>query len=269
MSGEIVLTEPQIEAIAHALADPPGGLTHNDITHLLKSYRMDAQNLDQAKWRRVYNGFVSSLNRTQNTTALFHFIRSAADPARFSNTAWDYESYPQGINTVLALVGASIDKAGKLSRTTKASSLREAEKRARDLREDLVSRGVHPDVLAFCRSELLVDDYFHAVLEATKSVADKLRQRTGLTDDGAVLVNHIFGGAQPILVINRFQSKSEKDEQKGFCNLLIGVFGMFRNPTAHEARVNWHMSKEDAEDLMSLVSLAHRRIDKAVMPSRV
>ncbi len=44
---------------------------------------------------------------------------------------------------------------------------------------------------------------------------------------------------------------------------------MFRNPTAHEARINWDMKKEDAEDLLSLVSLIHRRIDAAVMPPRV
>ncbi len=38
---------------------------------------------------------------------------------------------------------------------------------------------------------------------------------------------------------------------------------MFRNPTAHEARVKWQMSKEDAEDLLSLASLIHRRLDGA------
>jgi len=29
---------------------------------------------------------------------------------------------------------------------------------------------------------------------------------------------------------------------------------MFRNPTAHEARILWSMSKEDAEDLLSIAS---------------
>ncbi|WP_245518726.1 MULTISPECIES: TIGR02391 family protein [unclassified Mesorhizobium] len=43
---------------------------------------------------------------------------------------------------------------------------------------------------------------------------------------------------------------------------------MFRNPMAHEARINWAMSKEDAEDLLSLVSLIHRRLDAASMPPR-
>jgi hypothetical protein len=38
----------------------------------------------------------------------------------------------------------------------------------------LQERQVHGDVLLFCRAELLQDNYFHAVFEATKSVAGRL-----------------------------------------------------------------------------------------------
>lgn len=36
-----------------------------------------------------------------------------------------------------------------------------------------------------------------------------------------------------------------------------------------EARINWDMAKEDAEDLLTLLYLVHRRLDKAHMPPRV
>jgi uncharacterized protein (TIGR02391 family) len=72
-----------------------------------------------------------------------------------------------------------------------------------------------------------------------------------------------------MLVINGLKTDSEKSEQRGFANLVRGIFGMFRNPTAHEARVRWEMKKEDAKDLLSLVSLVHRRLDMSRMPSRV
>jgi uncharacterized protein (TIGR02391 family) len=45
-------------------------------------------------------------------------------------------------------------------------------------------------------------------------------------------------------------------------NLLKGTFGMFRNPAAHEAKIHWEMTKEDAQDLLSLVSMTHRRLDR-------
>lgn len=38
---------------------------------------------------------------------------------------------------------------------------------------------------------------------------------------------------------------------------------MFRNPTAHEVKIKWDLSEDDALDIMSLVSYCHRRLDKA------
>jgi uncharacterized protein (TIGR02391 family) len=128
---------------------------------------------------------------------------------------------------------------------------------------------VHPDVLTFCRAELLVDNYFHAVQEAVKSVAEKMRSRTGLSDDGSTLVDRVLSGELPLLAINQRSTISERSEQSGFANLVRGTFGMFRNPTAHEARIRWNMTKEDAEDLLTIVSLIHRRLDKAHMPPRI
>jgi uncharacterized protein (TIGR02391 family) len=121
----------------------------------------------------------------------------------------------------------------------------------------------HPDVLRFCRAELVADNYFHAVLEATKSIADKIRSKTGLTDDMATLVDKTLAGDSPLLAINSLSTESQRSEQRGFVNLVKGTFGMFRNPTAHEARIQWTMNKADAEDLLSLASLIHRRLDSA------
>ena len=63
-----------------------------------------------------------------------------------------------------------------------------------------------------------------------KSVADKIRSRTGLTDDGATLVDRVLGGNPPLLAINSYVSASELSEHRGFANLVRGTFGMFRNP---------------------------------------
>jgi uncharacterized protein (TIGR02391 family) len=128
---------------------------------------------------------------------------------------------------------------------------------------------VHPDILRFCREELLADNYFHAVLEATKSVADKLRTRTGLADGGAPLVDRALAGELPLLAINPFRTEREKSEQRGFANLVKGIFAMFRNTTAHAPKITWAVNKEDAEEVFTLLSLVHKRIDAAHMPPRV
>lgn len=60
------------------------------------------------------------------------------------------------------------------------------------------------------------------------------------------------------------QTESEQSEQKGFANLLKGIFGTFRNTTAHAPKVTWVIEEQDALDILSTVSLIHRRLDGAI-----
>ncbi len=263
-----VFTQDQLEAIAGALGDTSAGLTGTEIQYLLASSKMTDHG-PITKRLRIYNAFAESQNTKKNRTNILEFIRLAMKPARYSREPQRYEPMRALLNRALAFSGLVVDETGELKKTETAQTLPEAQRRARDLRADLEGRGVHPDVLKFCRAELLVDDYFHAVQEAVKSVADKMRSRTGLTDDGATLVDHVLGGSPPLLAINPCANSSELSEQRGFANLVRGTFGMFRNPTAHEARIHWTMTKEDAEDLLTIVSLIHRRLDNAYMPPRV
>jgi len=184
-------------------------------------------------------------------------------PERYTKQPERFEPMRANLNQALAFSGIAIDAKGELSSVTRAETLTEAARRADELRADLTRRGVHPDVLRFCRAELVADNYFHAVLEAAKSIADKLRAKSGLIEDGAKLVDAALCGSAPRVAINDLITESQRSEQSGFANLIKGTFGMFRNPTAHEARVLWAMSKEDAEDLLSLASLIHRRLDSA------
>lgn len=259
-------TQSQVMAIAEALAD---GLTHTEIEHFFAVCRMDDPSPDLSKKLRLHNAFAKSQNTRKDRKAILAFIRHALKPERYLNNKDGFETARARLNQALAFAGIELDETGQLYNSEKVTTLSEAERRAQELRADLSVRGVHPDVLQFCRAELLSDNYFHAVLEATKSIADKIRGRTGLADDGAVLVDRAFGGDAPMLAINSLKTESERSEQRGFVNLVKGVFGMFRNITAHEARIHWPMGKADAEDLLSLASLIHRRIDVAHAPARV
>jgi len=234
-----VFSQAQLEGIAQALGDTDAGLRGSEIEHLLASARMSDPTPAITKWKRLYNAFAENQNRVQHRRNVLAFIRFSMKPERF------------------------VRESGQLVAVDAARTLSEAERRAKELRADLLSRGVHPDVLSFCRAELVADNYFHAVLEATKSVADKLRALSGLTSDGAALVDATLCGAKPMLAINELKTESQEGEQRGFANLLKGIFGMFRNPTAHEARIHWQMSIADAEDLLSMASLIHRRLDAA------
>lgn len=261
-------TPSQLEAIADALGDTTDGLTGGEIGHLLASARIKDTHPLLTKRHRIYNAFAHEQNTRKDYRHILAFIRKAMKPERFVRDPERFEPMRSHLNRALSFAGLAVDAAGELLRSEQATTLTEAARRAQDLRADLLGRGVHPDVLRFCKQELLADNYFHAVLEAAKSVADKVRIRTGLTEDGAGLFERAFGGMPPMLAINSLTSESERSEQKGFLNLVKGTYGMFRNTTAHDARIHWDVSKADAEDLLSLVSLIHRRIDAATMPPR-
>ncbi|MFD6563086.1 TIGR02391 family protein [Micromonospora profundi] len=131
---------------------------------------------------------------------------------------------------------------------------------------------MHTQVVHYCEEELLRQSLSHAVFEATKGVSDRLRQMTGLTADGADLVDQCFGArsAIPLVRINAYSTDSQTSEHRGFANLLKGTFGMFRNPPAHmpRATTGWALTEPDALDLFSLLSLIHRRLDNAQVQPR-
>lgn len=262
-----MFSQAELEAIAGALGDTEAGLKGTEIELLIATCGMTDPG-PITKRTRIYNAFADSQNRRRDRTRVLGFIRYAMKPARFGREPARFEPLRANLNIALAFVGLVVTESGEIQSVAVATTLSEAQRRATELRADLETRGVHADVLEFCRAELVADDYFHAVQEAVKSVAAKMRAKTGLTVDGSTLVDRALGGEPPMIAINSRSSESERGEQRGFANLVRGSFGMFRNPTAHEPRIHWPMSKGDAQDLLTLVSLIHRRLDASHMPAR-
>jgi len=263
-----MFTQSQLQAIADALGHTSEGLVGSEIGHLLATCRMPDPASQITKRNRLYNAFAESQDARQDRLAILAFLRKCMKPELYARTPERYEPMRANLNRALAFAGLAVDASGELLSVEQAHTLTEAQRRAVELRNDLEIRKVHPDVLRFCREELVSDNYFHAVLEAAKSVADKLRDRTGFTDDGAGLVDRALAGDAPIVAINTLETDSEKSEQRGFANLIKGAFGMFRNPTAHAPKISWAVNRDDAEEVFILLSMIHKRIDAARVATR-
>jgi uncharacterized protein (TIGR02391 family) len=258
-------TVEQLEAIAKELGDTSTGLTGSEIGHILARVDIEDVSPDLTKWKRLFNALVTRQNRDQSGHKTLAFINAALRPERYAGNQSLFQLRRRAVNVPLAFYGLEYTEDGKFHRCSPAATLSEAERRASKLRDALQQRNVEAEVLHFCRAELLEDNYFHAVLEATKSVAATIRLRTGLTSDGAELAQVAFGGSAPLLRINSFSSRTQESEQRGFVNLLVGFFGTFRNPTAHAPRIAWPMSEKDALDLLSLASYIVRRVNSATI----
>jgi uncharacterized protein (TIGR02391 family) len=107
------------------------------------------------------------------------------------------------------------------------------------------------------------DNYFHAVFEATKGLAQRIRDMTDIQADGSALIDRVFSIERPLLALNSLQTETEKSHQKGLAALLKGCFSAVRNPLAHEPKILWD-GEDDAADYMSLISLLHRKLDQCV-----
>ncbi|WP_299788413.1 TIGR02391 family protein [uncultured Shewanella sp.] len=259
-----------IESLSKVLGDTASGFTGAAIGKILYESNIDDIDAENTKWKRLNSALANKQEQDRCANNVLVFVQNALNPARhYDNLEW-FNDTRFKVNQILSFSGLHLGEDGKIGYVKKSNTISEAAARASKLKEHLVARNVHPDVLKYCREELVVDNYFHAVFEATKSVADKIRNLTGLHTDGAVLVDEAFSfKGVPHLALNALVSESEKSEQKGFMNLLKGLFGSFRNTTAHAPKITWKIEEIDALDILSMVSLVHRRLDKAVQAKRM
>ena len=254
----------RLEAICKVLADTNEGLTGSEIDHLLRNCNIPNPTPDMTKWKRLHNAFVEFQNEHHVGNHVVVFIRRAMDPARYVGEPNVFRTRRDRLNSVLAFCGYILGEDGKVRPAHKADTIDQALERANRLHAALIQRSVHADVLAFCKSELLEENYFHAVFEAMKSITAKIRSLSGLTGDGCDLVHDAFGQkfGDPLLAINPFKTETHRGEQYGFLNLLKGLYGTIRNPLAHDPKVEWDMTEQDALDILTMISLVHRKLDQ-------
>jgi len=267
MAAEPKLNDANLEALCDILGATDSGLTGNEIGRYLRECAIEDPEPTITKRRRLFAALRQRQNRDGCANSVLAFVKRVMDPVRYVGNRDYFDRKRTEVNTVLAFSGLTVTEDGRLLRATAARTLSDAEAAANALRRSLIERKVHPDVITFCRAELLVDNYFHAVFEATKSVAEKLRDRAGRTSDGAALVDEALALGQagvPRLAFNSLRSESERSEHTGLMNLIKGLFGAFRNTTAHAPKIHWKITEQDALDILTTVSLIHRRLDTAV-----
>lgn len=260
-----------LESICKILGDTNNGISGTEISKYLAETNIKDPQLNSTKWKRLYDALSLKQSEDRCSNNVLAFIKYVLRPSRHIHRKEWFKNIRTELNYVLSFEGFELTESGEIRATDKVKTFSEAEERARNLRKTLLDRKIHSDVLIFCKAELLVDNYFHAVFEATKSIAEKIRIKTNLTADGSELVDHAFSykGKIPYLALNSLTTESHESEQKGFMNLLKGVFGTFRNTTAHAPKITWEINEQDALDILSMISLIHRKLDKAVEAKKI
>lgn len=251
-----------LEMICNILGDTNDGLTGGEIHKYLIRANIEDVDPTNTKRYRLYNALVECQNKQQCSNGILNFIALVLAPSLYVNKQDAYEKRRDLVNQQLAFVGYELLPNGKFQEIEKASTISDVQIKVDNLKQELEGRKAHNQIFNYCKEELLQNNYFHSVLEANKGLFQRIRDLSLVQEDGNKLIEQVFC-SNPILIINNYQTASEKNEHNGFCNLLKGLCAMFRNPTAHEPKVDWEIDEQDALEILGIISYCHRRIDKA------
>ena len=255
-----------IQGVADVLGETREGLTNSQIDQALAQARIPNVSPGITKRHRIFNALAAHQNKHGNGRSLVAFIHTTMAPVRYRNEQALHARRTAELNEVLIYAGLAVNENGRVIRLKggAASTLDEAAQRAGSIRSELRRRGTHRRVLDYCTDELLQKNNFHAMLEASKSIPARLREMAGVQGDGASLADAILSpGKGTLVAINDGVSESDRAEQAGFANLVKGILGMFRNPTAHDPRLHREVTDDELLEALTTMSMVHRRLDSA------
>lgn len=268
MTNKPITKEPMIsavhlESICAMIADTDEGLTGSEITKILADCSLNDHSPSLNKRSRLYNAFVQFQNEKQCSNGILKFLGQAMNPGRYFNKEELFNYRLNELNKRLSLIGLEITKEAKYRKVAVAKTLTEAQERASHYKNKLELRSVHPEIIKYCNEELVKENYFHSVFEGVKSIAQRLRDLTGVHTDGNALADIVFSTSNPLLKINPLQTDTHRSEHLGLASTIKGLFGLIRNPTAHTPKIKFVIDEAEALDIMTIVSFVHKKLDKA------
>lgn len=255
-----------IQGVADVLGETAEGLSGAEIDQALAQIGVPNVSPGITKRHRIFDALAAHQNEHCNGKSLVAFINKTMAPVRYRNDRSQHARRMAELNEVLIYAGHAVNDEGDVVRLRggAASTLDEAAQRAGGIRSELRRRGTHRRVLDYCTDELLQNNNFHAMLEASKSIPARLREMAGVQGDGAALADTTLAPDNgPLVAINDGSSETDRSEQAGFANLVKGILGMFRNPTAHDPRLHREVTDDELLEALTMMSMVHRRLDTA------
>jgi uncharacterized protein (TIGR02391 family) len=240
-----------------------GILTHRQISEHLQNTSITDTGEGSNKSDRLFYSFKARQKQDNCGNNVLNFVTKILNPKRYNDEA-EFERHRTSINEKLVYDGIEIDKAGQPRQVNRAKTISEAKSRSLKIKEKVHGIGIHQDILPYCEEEWLKENYFHAILEITKSVAAKLRQKSGYSSDGAELVDECFGLGKenkPMLAFNTLRTDSEQSEHKGFGNFIKGFFSMYRNPKAHDPKLFEDTQLTEMTEVLVVATIIQNKLD--------
>jgi len=297
------LLEPiDLEKICKIIADNDkddgyGVINGKTLTHCFNKFHYKESELDSkiSKWNRLYN----CLTYFNDVNMIKNIIEYLLHPRIYNQYETLYNAKIEKLNAALIYLSLKINKSGKFEKLSHDApkTISEAKNRLKKILEKVESLQMHKEIMKYCQEELLTENYFHLVLEASKSILERIRQETNLTDDGDKLINIAFWKESeydhdketskkieqnkklgkedenktlkfnfiPYLGFSALQTLNEKNLHFGLVHAIKAIVCLFRNITAHEPKINPHplynMNEIEAIECLQMISYIHKKLD--------
>jgi len=248
--GEIKFQLPALERLATLIGD---AYTGTEITALFRKADFDTVGHDGGtKWRFLYAAF-ERLQRTHGAEAILKILKNVCSPQERLNRG----DVRKEINECLAFYGLSIGEDGELRRVEKAITPSDTD------RELFLQRNYHRLVIEHARANFLQRDYFGAVSDCCKEFEKFVRKKSGLEMSGRKLMSKALDPKGGLGVsLPGVASMTRDDVQDGVMHMCMGIMASARNPTAHESKHSFPIDRDEALDILGVISHLCRQIDR-------
>ena len=275
------------------MIEPNTTFTENALWHIAKliasRYKSDISNLgftdhksiSQFFWRAGFNAspillgideLLAQLVRIQKndpTTGvnnILKIIEQLCDPEEYIGEDNERRIVTQNINDILLRYRLRIKDDGKVRTLSRFEQISYEtilkERKALSVDVGLFdTRELHPEVIEHGRLHFIEGRYFHAVFECCKAFDRYVSKKANSNEYGTRLMERVLSPGKA-LRLNTLQTETEKNEQLGLMHLSTGLMFTARNPGGHEPELDYPLSREDAIDLLCLISFLYRQIDK-------
>ena len=267
MTKTAIFIEDHLLRICEVLAGSPAGLTGTEIGTFLLRLEMTDPGAGVRKKTRLFEALIQRQKRDDDGRAVLTFIQAAMDPGRYVGTAQLFETRRESLNQVLLEAKLYVAEDGKVHKLTDEERFHSSEERVESLDQTLTARALHPDVHNAIMESASSLTNFKIAANLVRVLSDRIRSASGLTCDGAELVDRAFGGLSagrlPLVALSDPMTDSGRSEQACLMSLIKGILGTFRSVSGYAPRIPWEISDADLLDLAALASMLHRKLDQA------
>jgi len=244
---------PALERLSRTIGEAYSG---EEITGLFRKAGFGSVAYDGGARAMFLYAALERLQRDIGAGAILEVLKAACGPQEAPGRG----GVRGKVNECLSFYGLHIDNGGELRRTEAARVDPDGD------REAFMQRNYHRLVKDAARAGFLQGDYFRAVSNSCRELEGLVRGKSGLEMSGRVLMASALNPKAGLAVSLPGASVATRDSvQEGIMHMCMGIMASASHPTTHESERSFPISRDEALDMLGVISHLCRQVDK-MMP---